>query len=79
MIYFEALFGGPLRVFESIPALLCNTNAFSGDSFNTCSVSCQMIEDQLMLEMENLAQRLIESVSMRSSTVIQTDDFGEFS
>ena len=35
-----------------------------------------MIEDQMMLEMENLAQRLIESVSMRSSTVIETDDFG---
>lgn len=47
----------------------------AGDLFNPCAVSCVLIEKEMLGELEDLAQRLIQSAGMRSSTIIEPDDF----
>ncbi|XP_063694953.1 uncharacterized protein LOC134826499 isoform X2 [Bolinopsis microptera] len=47
----------------------------AGDLFNPCAASCVLIEKEMLGELEDLAQRLIQSAGMRSSTIIEPDDF----
>ena len=53
-----------------------NVKISSGDLFNPCAASCVLIEKEMLGELEDLAQRLIQSAGMRSSTIIEPDDFG---
>ncbi|KAL5257216.1 hypothetical protein ACHWQZ_G012227 [Mnemiopsis leidyi] len=47
----------------------------AGDLFKPCAASCSLIEKELLTELEDLAHRLIGSAGMRSSTIIEPDDF----
>ena len=62
---------------DQLQYLLSKSNNLVGDSLNPCPESCILVEKHLLGELESLVPRLIQSVGMRSSTIIEPDDFGK--